>query len=557
MAGQDLRTLAQRLARRYRALLGWRNGVAWSALAVGLALILAAARAAWWEQQDWTPGYWALAGAWIAGLAGLAWRARLQAARQTRRLLGAADRQVAAEEQITTAYELELDEPAHPFLPLLRRRCEALVRRVDARALLPMQLHRPGLGALAFALAAFALYLAPSDWLRVTRAALTPAQALVAEEGARIRRFAERVEELAKREELPLAQALAKEAQVVGKAMEEKELSALDASQQLEGLIRLAEELANQAAGKGKDGFTGEQYVNFESESQKKQGSSEAGSPAGYTGGGSNQISQDTSGNMTGDQNSENAPEMSSIDDPFKDEPPQADVKQNKDRTLEMQVLERAQMQFQQAQRNVAEGGATAKDQEGVASASSKDAMEDMGNAAPEEMGAMGQEKSTAANSLNQNSGQDAMPSDAFGQGPTSLENDRNGRDDKPKETGFQDSQVFGQSSGEQAEEKWVRQLPTLNAREIRPDGSLQDFQQAAMQAQGGSAVPRAYRAVVRSYFMHLERLHVDQESGDTVEPVMPAPVVAPPDPGDTTGPEYQGAGEPQPIIDGARGPQR
>lgn len=554
MTGQDLRTLALRLARRYLLLRRSRDGVAWTALAAGLALMVATVHAAWWNRSDWTFGYLVLGGAWAAGLALLWWRARADAMR----LLGAAERQVAGEEQLTTAYELELVAPANPFLPLLLQRCEALVQRVNPRALMPARLHRPAWGALAFAGVAFALFMVPSDWLRVTRAAFTTTQALVAEEGARIRRFAERMEEVASRENLPLAQALAKEAQVVGKAMEEKELSALDAAEQVEGLIRLAEELAQQSAQKGKDGFTGEQFVNFESESQSQQGASEAGAPAGYTGGGNNQISQDTSGNMTGDQNSENAPNMSTVDDPFDETEPQADLKEDKDRSLEMEVLERAQLQFQQAQRNVAEGNQMVNDQEGVADASARDSMEDMGNAAPDQASQAGQQKSTPANSLNQNNAGDAIPSDAFGQGPTALENDRTGRDDKPQETGFQDTQIFGLNSSAEAQEKWVRQLPTLNAREIRPDGSLQEFQQAAVHAQGGSAIPRAYRAVVRSYFMHLERLHISLDSGDeaAVEPVETG-AAAVTEPADADGPEYEGADEPAPIIDGARGPLR
>jgi hypothetical protein len=225
-----------------------------------------------------------------------------------------------------------------------------------------------------------------------------------------------------------------------------------------------------------------------------------------------------------------------------------------------MEVLERAQMQMQQAQRNIAEGNQATEDQEGIADQSARNSMDDLGRARPEEAGQEGQESASPSNSMNEAEGQNATPSDAFGQGPTSAQNERDDGKGKPKEEGYEDSQLFGMNGPAEADEKWVRQLPTLNAREIRPDGSLQDFQQAAVRAQGGSAIPRAYRAVVRSYFMHLERLNIDQELGLPEPPPVEqdiTPVEVPPDPGGTFGPEYEGNAEAPPVIDGGRGPDR
>src|SRR3990167_729244 len=98
-----------------------------------------------------------------------------------------------------------------------------------------------------------------------------------------------------------------------------------------------------------------------------------------------------------------------------------------------------------------------------------------MADAVPPEMSQAGEEQGKPGDSQNRTSEKDSPASDSFGQAPSDAEAkaEREGKDRPPREREFKDTQVFGQNVNPETEEKWVRQLPTLNAREIRPDGTV------------------------------------------------------------------------------------
>jgi hypothetical protein len=500
MPAPDVIALAQNLARRQRALLRWRTGVAWSGAFAGTALLAATARHAWWPEMPWLAAVLAWALLWAAGLGWLWRRARADA----RRLLGGADRQVGGEEQLGTAYELEIENPRHPFLPLLLKRCDGLLRRVDPASLLPFELDRPGVAALIFVVAACGLYLLPPTWLQITRAAPPQGESLVAEEGGRLKRFGERMEELGAREQMATVEELAQEAQVVGKAIQEKPVSARDAVQRVQGLIQLADELSNRASGEGRDPFQGETKVGLEQdEAGPNQSASSTGAVAGYAAAGLKGSEQQEApgGNFAGQPGDQGGPLMTEVDDPFAEQ--SQDVSAMPEGTLERQVLERAKLQFQQSARNLAKAAAA---QDNTATAH-RGQNSDMGDATIQEQNAPGQEKGDPSDATHLTAGSESAPSDQFGDSPSQSRGERRPEGAKIEEHEFEDARVQGADAGPDMEQKWVRQLPVLNAREIRPDGTVPTFQRSAVNAQGGSAIPRSHRAVVRSYFMHLDRL--------------------------------------------------
>ena len=75
------------------------------------------------------------------------------------------------------------------------------------------------------------------------------------------------------------------------------------------------------------------------------------------------------------------------------------------------------------------------------------------------------------------------------------------------EETGYFETHVQSDDNEADSQELWIRQLPTLNAREVKAETTLPQFQRNTISAQGGTAVPRAYRSVVKSYFIELGKL--------------------------------------------------
>ena len=505
----DVHALANALASRQRLLTRWRTLVAWSAAALGLTLLGAALLPVWLpELRLWLPGA-VLALVWAGGAAYLLWRARAD----DMRLVGAADRQISGFQQLPTTLELERREPRNPFLPLLRKRCEALLQRVDPKALIPFQLDRRALWTLGFALVAFGLFLLPPsiwEWAHPQAALNEP---LLSDEGKRLEKWAERLQELADQENMPAVRELAVQVREEAKKIQSGSKSTREAIEKLKGLAQMAEDLVQRRHGAGREAFSGDdpqnQQASNSGKDSKEGGSGTAGSPS------SQRVSRpklrgpefffhDPGQFRTTTLQRAEMAEKEANDDPIEKRRSRAARSEGR---LELQVLERAKSLLS---RTATEMQNRAITQSYNANAGRKgEAGEAIKDESKEPMSAQGQQQDSWGAGLYSAAGPEAAAaSNRSGEAPSTARVDSAREAESPAEAKYKDSRISGSGEETEAEEYWVRQLPALNARHVRADGSIPAFQQGVVTAQNQWAIPRAYRAVVRSYYLHLDQLN-------------------------------------------------
>jgi hypothetical protein len=504
----DVQALAHALAARQRLLTRGRTLVAWTAAALGLGLLGLAVLPVWLTALPlWLPGAVLLA-AWLGGVAFLLWRARAD----DMRLVSAADLQVSGFQQLPTTLELERREPANPFLPLLRKRCEALLHRVDPSALIPFQLDRRALWTLGFAAAAFGLFLLPSSvWVWThTQAALH--ETLLSEEGQRLEKWAERLKELAEQQDLPAVRELAEQVRQEAKKLQNGSKSTREAIEKLQGLAQMAEDLAQRRHGESRDAVSGAEPQHPDVPTSGQEGGQSGTGTAGTTS--SQRVKRPE---LRGPEFFFQDPgqfanttlkraEMAEKGDtePFEQRRSRAVKSEGK---LELQVLERAKSLLSQSATEIKNRSVS---QANNANAGSKGEQgEAIKDQSKEPMSAQGQLQDGSGAGLFSAAGpSDPAASNRSGEAP-SQSRGSNGRDaEKPGAAGYKEQYVKGSGEEAGAEEYWVRQLPTLNARHVRADGSVPAFQQGVVTANTQGAIPRAYRSVVRSYFLRLDQLN-------------------------------------------------
>jgi len=504
----DVQSLAGSLSARQRLLSRWRAAVAWSAAVAGVALIGSALLPVWMPSASLAlPGLGLLL-AWIAGGGYFLLRVRAD----DMRLVSSADQQVSGFQQLPTTLELERHEPQNPFLPLLRRRCESLLNRVDAAALIPFQLDRRALWSLGFALLAFGLFLLPAsmwEWAQPQAALTDP---LLSEEGRRLEKWAERLKELADQENMPAVRELAEQVREEAKKIQSNSKSARDSIEKLKGLAQMAEDLVQRRHGQGREAFGGEEQQNSQAFNENseggKSGDGSAGTPSSQRASrprlrGPEFFFHDPGQFRTTTlQRAKMAEEGDK--EPFETRRTRAARSQGQ---LELQVLERARSLLSQTatemqNRSITQSNRANPGQKGETGEVIKDQSK-------EPMSAQGQQQDTWGAGLYSAAGPSAaQASNRSGEAPSQSRVEQ-GRDaERPGETKFDSTRVASSDEETEAEEYWVRQLPTLNARHVRADGSIPAFQQGVVTAQNQGAIPRAYRAVVRSYFLHLDQLN-------------------------------------------------
>jgi hypothetical protein len=504
----DVHALARTLSARQRLLLRWRHGAAWTFAVAGVGLLTATAWRAAWPDASVLGLALAWGALWLGGLFWLLWRPRAD----DMRLVSAADFQVAGDQQLPTTLELERVEPGHPFLPLLRQRCESLLKRVDPASLIPFQLDRRALSALAFALVAFGLFLLPPsvwEWAQ-SQAALD--QPLLSEEGKRLEKWAERLEELAKQEDLPAVRQLAAQVREAARKLQTDPQTSREAIEKLLGLAREAEALSQNRRGQARDAFGAEGVPRPESGSAEQAAERSAD---GITGGATSQRAERPQ--LRGpefffhDPGQFRTTTLQRAKAAEKPEEPEYSVPRRTRAArpqgeLELQVLERARSLLTQTATDMQNRSiAQANNANPSSRAEAGEAIRDQSK---EPMTAQGTQQDTWGAGLYSAAGPEAaQASNRSGEAPSAARVAGDREAEAPGESKFEESRISGTDEETEAEEYWVRQLPVLNARHVRADGSAPTFQQGVVTAQSQGAIPRAYRAVVRSYFLHLDQL--------------------------------------------------
>lgn len=511
MTEMDPRSLALRLARRQAMVRRLRAAVAIAAATAGLVLLAVTVRRVWWPALD----LGAVAGGLgLAGLAALAW-VWWRTPREPLRLVRRADRLVAGEEQLSTAYELQSAEPENRFLPLLLRRCQDLLARVDVAAVVPVSLGRWAMGALGFALVAALLTLVPASWLQPSRAAAPEIASLVAEEGTHLESLAERLSDLAEEKAFRFVEQMADAMAETAERFQTEEMSPLEAGEELQELSQLAGQLAEASREERPPTFQGEEYE--EPEEVPTYGLGEAtDEPAEFEASGVQEPPQRPEGEgaqevtMAEDQRQEVAQpdeEMSPTDVP---ESPYTRAIRDPDADQELEVLQNTEVRLQQTARNMLEQYMS--EDEDVSDLTG-DPLDSEGDPRGEEVEPGDSEPGTPQQGEQMASGREGETPSETSDAPSQAKKDDREEAAPVEDAGFEDTRIAGTESDQSPEDaRWIRQLPVLNPREIRADGTVPQFSRTAVTARSGRALPRAYRSVVKAYYLELERITAGAE---------------------------------------------
>ena len=511
-----LDSLARRLAGRHRAAQRWRAAVLVTAAAAGLSLVASTVRNAWVPALPLAVTLTVLGLLWAATLGWLWWRARANAAR----LILLADQQVAGEEQLATAYELHSIRPQHPFLPLLLNRCQALVPRVDVARLIPYELSRPAVGALLFATAALVLFLLPPTLLQVSLAEEPSADLLIVEEGERLKNLAARLEEIARREGFESVRALAKELREVSEQLQSGELSAVDAAQRMQELSELAEELIKGDPNSKLPNFGGETLGETDPSAGGEEPDPDAQGEAaedriGLGGRGPENLLNRKAESEAVRGAEQDANKQADGDDFGKEPPaesPYARKIRDPERRMELEVLERTQLRLKEASRELLNQFISQDNPQQQPDPNSPP-QQGEGDPSGQQMYQQSDDQIDSVPNPGMATGPDGEVAQESSEAPSQSEHREDRDSGVPESHGFEDVKIEGIEGEEPAEEFWVQQLPTLNARKIRADGTVPQFQRTTITAQSGTAVPRAYRSVVKTYYLELDRLTGEQKS--------------------------------------------
>ena len=195
--------------------------------------------------------------------------------------------------------------------------------------------------------------------------------------------------------------------------------------------------------------------------------------------------------------------------DDFGSEPPAESpyARANKDpkRRMEREVLERTQLRLKEASEELLNEFLSENDS--VEPDPNSPAQQGEGDPSGQQMYQQSDDQIDAAPNPGLATGPDGEVAQESSDAPSQSEHTEDRDPDAPEAHGFEDVKIEGIEGEEPAEELWVRQLPTLNAREIRADGTVPQFQRSTITAQSGTAVPRAYRTLVKTYYLELDRL--------------------------------------------------
>lgn len=498
--------LARRLTRRDLALRALRGCALWGAGWLG-SLLIAASLMGWGDPILWlAAGLWAVALALAAGW--LAFRRR-----RAESLLWAADRQVQGEEQLITAHELSRADPAHPMLPLLLRRCEPLLRRVDVRRLLPLRPGRPEAAAAAFLVLAVALYWAIPPLSEQVARVLPRAEGPLAEQAQRLERLAAEWEALALDQGFARLGTLAGETKQTALTLQEDDTSRETGMGLLQALVKRADALAAATPEPEPEEEAGEvaQLSSPGAEAEGGLAASEdafvARSPKGGSG------TELPPADIQDDEPLEADPELESIPitvpSPWSQDLsaraenlPQTPTRRNLQETYLVQI---AAEELRQAVRELnrmieaAEGTPTPAPPRETAEAASTarddlpapsegrptDEGEAFGRPMPGDMGRYGEMDETASGTSGT-----ARPTV------------------KPGEVGYVDQSVRGRGEAESQEQEWVEREPQPETRRTEPAAFTAELQRATLHAEGRGEIGREHWALLKAYQDNLRAIY-------------------------------------------------
>lgn len=210
--------VTQRLQRRARSLRRWQINL--DVLCGGMAVaFLATVILTLAGRSVVLPRVYGALALLILGIyAVVAWRVRVSAMDVLRR----ADRQLASQECLSTAYEYVQTHPTNPFVPSLSAAAEQLAATVEARRIFPLRF-APRLWTLPIFLAAMVtfalLQVSPLRFDEPTEPA-TPRE--VVREGKRLEKWGRDLEELAKQERLDRSLLIARQMQQLGQRLQQE-----------------------------------------------------------------------------------------------------------------------------------------------------------------------------------------------------------------------------------------------------------------------------------------------------------------------------------------------
>ena len=499
MPPADVILLGRRLIRR-KALMQWsRNAFHVVVVAAGLALIVSAFMNFWMPS---TP-LLGLGMAWsvvtAAVLAGLWIRTKPIPSN----LLVAADRQIGGQQLLTTAYELATDHPNHPFLPLMYRRCEPLIQRVNEGALVPLKVKWSDITAVAFVCAAIGIFLFPGSLLVMSKIPNLLADALVIEEGRSLEKLSAHLKSIAQNEGYDALNYLADAIREQSRAFQSGQLSRDEAAQQLELLAALAHQLQQMS---DRTFMTGADSSNGSNPSAESQYFANDARRLMRRGMGAEPI-----------KTADKPPETEgTAEEPLSEDattaPPDSD---GQARGIEDQILPQAESRTEQellksAELNLQEATETFREK---TTAQNENLQSDPDKFIP---GVLDGLKSKGAGGYQQEpvwaSAQDMgweIPPQARPSDTSSIDGETKVRTKSrtPDLSAFEDRRLHGLDAEGEVQVRWVRKRPEDATRKIQAEGNPPVFQAQITAVQEKSNVPHAYRSIVKSYRKEMERI--------------------------------------------------
>ncbi len=503
----EMGRMTRRLARRERGLQRLRDMVALTGLMAALAVIVLGVERLWWPDLMLPP---ILTGLAILVAGGWAW-IWLRAKANMAALLLSADREFQGEEQLSTTFELENEHPDHPFLPALRARCETLARRVDVERLLPIHVGRREAAAGIVPLAALLLLVIPISWVHPVQVIDTGAYSPVAEEGFRLEKWAERLQEVAVREELAKVQRLATDIQKTSEIFQVDQTSPEEAVRELEKLAKFAQTLAESDELPAKpdtrnttESLNGNELQASRQIEQGERARAKRDAASGRDEREGNLVTTRTDVDPLADQGPSTGARRGSESRTRPEAEEQNPRIMENEFDLERALLQKAQQRLVDATQTLNRQVRSPSDNRSTNQA--RGAMENLRADVNPQVGTPGADRAEINEDAPLSSGgTDALEVKSYDGLP--AQNAPAKEDKAPEKTAFFDTQVRGAETEDAADELWVMQLPTLNAREVKRATDLPEFHRTTISAQGGVDIPRAYRSVVKSYFIALEQL--------------------------------------------------
>lgn len=492
----DVLKLARRLVRRERARQWLHGAVAVAGGALGTGLLTAAAWRWWGPVVPLLPVLGGLAAATVAAWAWLLWRSRGDA----QRLLVRADRSVEGAEQLSTAYDLALHHPEHPFRPALLARCRPLLERVAPQRLVPIRPVRRDGWALAFVLVSLAAFLVPPALLPGAGGAAGGPHPAVAREGRRLERYAERLAGVAGNRQYERVGRLARAVQRTAGDMQATPMEREEAVRRVESLAETARELSAgeeaarpagaadaperpepQGDGAGDtrdeppDGFERPRAdipVETRDEPDPMAGQTERARRHPLSGEDARRTSQD--GEMPRTMYS-------------------PDIETQR-RVLE-KAYERLTVSALSLSNQFSPRGANQRTSTQVGLKDSDERPINPDISAPGRQRPADDEGGESGGGLDP-SHQKARtdPTAGSGAGPRA-------------DPEYEDVRAPAAPRSPRERSEWVRSLPELNARTVQATGEVPDFRRQRVRAEEGAGVPRSRRSLVKAYFLELERL--------------------------------------------------